>query len=96
MVGFLKFLNIWDGNNPDFGAYLTFELHQENKKNYVEILYNGAHIKLDGCKEVCLWEDFQKIVSENLVLDLNKACSLKYNFNIEETSVYKSSDREID
>ncbi|CAG9333657.1 unnamed protein product [Blepharisma stoltei] len=96
LVGFLKFLNIWDGNNPDFGAYITFELHQENNENYVKILYNDVHVKLQECKEDCLWEDFQKIVAEKLTLDLNKACSLKYDFNVEETSVFKSSDREID
>ena len=94
LVGYLKRLNAYDGNNPPFASALIFELHEEEEKEeegekhlFVRVFYNDKQLKLDFCELDCGFKKFKDFINSWTYPDLSKACLLqgrlqqdKYNY----------------
>mmetsp|Transcript_24911 Transcript_24911/g.24583 ORF Transcript_24911/g.24583 Transcript_24911/m.24583 type:complete len:341 (+) Transcript_24911:178-1200(+) len=79
LIGFLKFLGVWDGNNPVYASSLIFELHN-NAGNYaVHISYNGNSILLDGCTDPCAYGTFKAMIEDKIIPNVTEACQLQDN-----------------
>jgi lysosomal acid phosphatase len=82
LIGLLRAIDQWDGNNPPFASTLVFELYQDdlNSTNYgVYTRYNDAYLNIAGCPDypnLCPISQFQSFFSW-IIPNVPQACSIQ-------------------
>lgn len=89
----LASLRVFDGKFPPIGSYLILELFSKDGKYYIRIRYKNKDLKIpdvhyeqteDGVN-VCLYEDFKKVASKNIVSEEEYEEACNFNSSNEES-----------
>ena len=75
LIGFLIAIDNWDNNNPPFASSLVFELNEINDNYFVSISYNDNPLTLNGCVQMCPFEEFKQLLLEWIIPDVVAQCN---------------------
>ncbi|XP_015110848.1 venom acid phosphatase Acph-1 [Diachasma alloeum] len=83
LTGLLAALQVYDFQHiPNYGSFVTLELHKMRNKFYVKVLYNNGtpliktsvQLTIPGCGMTCPLSQFQKILKRSTFENFHKDC----------------------
>ena len=76
LIGFLRAIDLWDGNNPPFASTIIFELNEIGNNYFVRTIYNDEPLLVNGCPEMCPFNQFEAFLNSWIIPDVVAACQI--------------------
>lgn len=77
LIGFLVAIDQWNGLNPPFASTIVYELHEENSNYFVQVIYNDQPLLINGCAQMCPYQEFKAFLQSWIIPDVVKACQVQ-------------------